>query len=194
MAVLMRLPVGSRPETERVESHLKAISPRNSKKRERRSPAISTKVFVGNLSYSTTQETLATALAEVGEVRSVFIGTDRETGRSRGFAFVEFVSPESVANAIRRFDGQEIDGRKVRVNAAEERQPGGGAGGGGGGRPPASFLSSPRPPRPAPSIGMGGGGWEPSPDFIEALRRDDRANKGKGSRRNLRARKRSLNF
>lgn len=96
---------------------------------------------------------------------------------------MEFVTPEGAADAIRKFDGQDIDGRKVRVNAAEERPSRGPAGGGG-------------PPRPRPtSFAPAGGGWEPSPDFGDAFRRDDRGFKNnKGSRRNLRARKRSLNF
>ncbi|HVM95678.1 MAG TPA: hypothetical protein VMT89_04785, partial [Candidatus Acidoferrales bacterium] len=116
---------------------------------------MSTKVFVGNLSYRTTAEQLQAALSQAGEVRNVFVGTDRETGRSRGFAFVEFGSDEAAADAIRKFDGFEIDGRKVRVNAADERprRPGGPGGGGappyGGGGPRPSYSA------PAPNIGFG---------------------------------------
>ena len=83
--------------------------------------AISTKVFVGNLNFRTTEQQLSDALAAAGQVKHVHIGTDRETGRSRGFAFVEFSSEAEAAEAIRRFDGQEIDGRKLRVNTAEDR-------------------------------------------------------------------------
>ena len=108
--------------------------------------------------------------SEVGEVRSVFIGTDRETGRSRGFAFVEFGNEEEAQHAIRRFDGQEIDGRKVRVNAAEER-----------------------PSRSGPSRSSGNARWASS-EGGDAFRPDPRPFKTKGSRRNFRARKRSLNF
>lgn len=98
---------------------------------------------------------------------------------------MEFATPEGAADAIRKFDGQDIDGRRVRVNAAEERPSRGPSSPGGG---------APRP-RPANFAPSGGGGWDPAPDFGDAFRRDDRGFKtNKGSRRNLRARKRSLNF
>ncbi|MBI3786598.1 MAG: RNA-binding protein [Deltaproteobacteria bacterium] len=146
---------------------------------------MSTKVFVGNLSYRTTAEQLQAALSQAGEVRNVFVGTDRETGRSRGFAFVEFGSDEAAADAIKRFDGFEIDGRKVRVNAADERPRRPGPGGGG----PPPYAGRPSYSAPAPNIG-GGFSDSSSEDFFGGAR----SFKNKGSRRNVRARKRSLNF
>lgn len=114
----------------------------------------------------------------------MFVGTDRETGRSRGFAFVEFASDQGAADAIRKFDGFEIDGRKIRVNAADERPRRPGAPGSApphGGRPGGYAAAAP------PSTGWS----EPESDFFGGAARSF---KNKGSRRNLRARKRSLNF
>lgn len=92
------------------------------------------RLFVGNISFNTTEDILADAFEQAGfKPSSVTILTDRETGRSRGFGFVEMGSDEDAANAIQALDGQEIDGRNVRVNEAEERKPRGGGGGGGGG-------------------------------------------------------------
>lgn len=155
----------------------------------RRSRSISTRIFVGNLSYQTTEEQLSVALREAGTIRSVFIGKDRETGRSRGFAFIEFEQPECAKDAIRRFDGCEIDGRKIRLNPAEERPARGPA--------PGGFPHAPRPPRP-PQMGAGpsSGEWRPSPPPFESPfpGGEDRGFRTKGSRRNMRARKRSLRF
>src|SRR4051812_49949437 len=100
------------------------------------------KVFVGNLDYNTRREEVQALFAEVGQIRDVFLPTDRETGRPRGFAFVEFESEEEAAKAIEKFNGHELGGRALRVNAAEERPrrtgggaPAGGGYGGGGGAP-----------------------------------------------------------
>ncbi len=90
------------------------------------------KVFVGNLDYNTRKEEVQGLFAQVGEIRDVFLPTDRETGRPRGFAFVEFANDEDAAKAIEKFNGYQLGGRALRVNAAEDRPRG--AGGGGGGR------------------------------------------------------------
>jgi RNA recognition motif-containing protein len=93
------------------------------------------KLFVGNLSYDTTEESL-TALfsADDRAVDRVTVVTDRETGRSRGFAFVEMASEEDGRRAIEALNGAELDGRNLRVDRAHDRPRGGGGGGGGGGR------------------------------------------------------------
>jgi RNA recognition motif-containing protein len=83
--------------------------------------AISARIFVGNLSFGTTAETLTQLLSEVGSVLQVYLPTDRETGRPRGFAFVEFATDAHAADAIRLFNVREVDGRRVTVNAAEDR-------------------------------------------------------------------------
>ena len=92
--------------------------------------------------------------------------TDRMTGRPRGFAFVEFDTPEQASEAIQKFDGFELSGRRLRVNEATEERRGPGGGGGGGYGGDRSFASPPKPGK--------------------------RPNRPKGSRRNARARKRSI--
>lgn len=96
-----------------------------------------TRLYVGNLAYSTSEEGLREAFARDGrKVKTVFIATDRETGRPRGFAFVEMETPEDATAAIAAMDGQTVDGRSLKVNEAREREGGGGGGrrpGGGGG-------------------------------------------------------------
>jgi RNA recognition motif-containing protein len=112
------------------------------------------------LNYQTTQTELETLFAEAGDVLEVFVPTDRNTGRPRGFAFVEFADESAVARAIEELDGREVGGRQIRVNEAQERPR--------------------RPPMPSPGgppFERGGGGPRPKP---------------KGSRRNLRGKKRSL--
>lgn len=95
------------------------------------------RIFVGNLSYQTTEDQLNELFSEVGQVESATIVTDRDTGRSRGFAFIE-MEPDAAAKAIEKFNGQELNGRAINVNEARprpERNFGGGGGGGyGGGR------------------------------------------------------------
>jgi RNA recognition motif-containing protein len=110
------------------------------------------------LSFDATQSELEALFVEVGEVVEVFVPTDRNTGRPRGFAFVEFTDEASVAAAIEKFDGFEFRGRRLRVNEAEEQ----------------------RPRRPSFSEGGFGHGSPPKPW----------KGKPKGSRRNLRKRKR----
>jgi RNA recognition motif-containing protein len=93
------------------------------------------RIFVGNLSYQTTEDQLADLFSEAGPVESATIVTDRETGRSRGFAFVE-MDQDAGGKAIERFNGAEFNGRTINVNEARpraERGFGGGAGGGRGG-------------------------------------------------------------
>jgi RNA recognition motif-containing protein len=92
------------------------------------------KLYVGNLSYSTTEADLRSAFESDGrKVKDVAIITDRVTGQPRGFAFVQMSSNEDAAAAIAAWDGQELDGRALRVNEAQERPGGARAGGGGGG-------------------------------------------------------------
>jgi RNA recognition motif-containing protein len=88
------------------------------------------RLYVGNLSFNTSAETLRDCFSEVGEVTDVHIVSDRETGRSRGFGFVTMSTPEAATNAIAQMDGATLDGRALRVNEAEERNGGGGGGGG----------------------------------------------------------------
>lgn len=127
------------------------------------------KVFVGNLDFKATRDQLETLFGEVGDVQDVFIPVDRDTGRPRGFAFVEFDSEEAAEKAIEQLNGHELGGRALRVNMAEERQ------------------RRPRPPSPPTFSGFdfdedrgGGGGGR---GF---------GGKPKGSRRNIRGKKRSL--
>ena len=91
------------------------------------------RLYVGNLSFNTNEDTLANAFSRFGEVQEVKIVTDRETGQSRGFAFVSMVDANAAHAAIAQMNGAMMDGRSLRVNEAEERQQRGGGGGGGGG-------------------------------------------------------------
>jgi len=87
-----------------------------------------TRLYVGNLSFDSTEESLTAAFSQDSrQVSSVTIMTDRETGRSRGFGFVEMGSEGDAQAAIQAMDGQEVDGRALRVNEAEERKSGGGS-------------------------------------------------------------------
>ncbi len=89
------------------------------------------KLYVGNLSFQTTEGDLDELFAQDGEVESVRIITDRDTGRSRGFGFVE-MSEENAEKAISQFNGTELDGRALTVNEARPQANRGGGGGGGG--------------------------------------------------------------
>jgi len=98
---------------------------------------MATKLYVGNLSFHTTSEDLREAFATVGNVESATIIEDRETGRSRGFGFVEMATPEEAAAAIEQFNGKDLQGRNLTVNEARPRADRGGSRGGhagGGGR------------------------------------------------------------
>jgi RNA recognition motif-containing protein len=92
------------------------------------------KIYVGNLPWSTTSASLESLFAAHGQVRSAEVISDRETGRSRGFGFVEMETDEGCQAAIQSLNGTEIDGRAITVNEARERAPRPGGGGGGGGR------------------------------------------------------------
>lgn len=122
------------------------------------------KVFVGNLNFETTADEIEALFSQAGEVVGVSVPTDRATGRPRGFAFVEFTNADQAASAIERFDGHELGGRRLRVNEAGER---------------------PAQDRPRPG-GFGGrsfgGGGAAGP----------RPGRPKGSRRNVRGRKRGF--
>jgi RNA recognition motif-containing protein len=93
---------------------------------------MSNRLYVGNLAFGTSTESLQAAFAEAGEVVDVKIITDRETGQPRGFGFVTMGSQDAARRAITQLNGAMLDGRALRVNEAEERQQGGGGGGGGG--------------------------------------------------------------
>jgi len=122
---------------------------------------MSVKLFVGGLSFSTSSEGLRGAFARFGEVMSAAVMTDRETGRSRGFGFVEMATTEEAEKAISSLNGTSLDGRMIRVDKATPR-------GAGGPRPPRA-AGGPRPygDRPAgggfggPRFGGGGGGGGP---------------------------------
>ena len=122
-------------------------------------------MFVGNLNFDTTKDELQSVFAEVGEVTDVVLPTDRATGRPRGFAFVEYSSDEAAATAIQKFDGFELGGRNLRVNEAEKRVP-----------------RAPRLDGASSSEGFGPDGFGPG----------TRPPRSKGSRRNIRSRKRSF--
>ncbi|HEY6843363.1 MAG TPA: RNA-binding protein [Thermoanaerobaculia bacterium] len=142
---------------------------------------MASKVFVGNLAFKTSRDEVQSLFAQAGKIKDVFLPTDRESGRPRGFAFVEFESDEDAQRAIEKFNGYELGGRPLRVNAAEDRPRGAG---GGAGRPGGGY----RPSGPPPS-------FEPRNDFDDRGFGSDRGGgggKNKGSRRNLRAKKRSL--
>jgi len=112
---------------------------------------VGTKLYVGNLNYNTNEASLREAFGRNGrEVTSVSVIMDRETGRSRGFAFVEMATPEGAQAALAELDGQELEGRLLRINEARERDARGPAGAGG---PPRPYT-----PRPGGPGGYSGGG------------------------------------
>lgn len=94
---------------------------------------MSTKLYVGNLSFGMTDQDLEELFGGMGTVQSANIITDRETGRSRGFGFVEMGSADEATAAINEFNGKEINGRSLTVNEAKQREERGGGGGGRGG-------------------------------------------------------------
>ena len=144
--------------------------------------AISNKVFVGNLSFDVTREELIEAFSAAGKVVDAKVPTDRETGRPRGFAFVEFAEDDDAQKSITLLNGKDLKGRPLRVNEAENRPP----------RPPGMGGPPSRPsfggPRP------GGSGYGAPPSFSDFVPMDDRGRpfKNKGSRRNIRRRKRGF--
>lgn len=92
-----------------------------------------TNIFVGNLSFSTTQDDLHQAFANFGSVERVNIVTDRDTGQARGFAFVEMTDRSAAEAAIASLNGRDLNGRTINVNEARPKPQGGGGGGYGGG-------------------------------------------------------------
>ncbi len=88
------------------------------------------KLYVGNLPFSSTEEDIRGVFERHGSVDSVNVITDRETGRPRGFAFVEMSEESAAEEAIRALDGSDLGGRNIRVNEAHDRRGGGGGGGG----------------------------------------------------------------
>jgi len=94
---------------------------------------MSTKLYVGNLSFGVTSDDLHEHFAQAGTVESAKVVEDRDTGRSRGFGFVEMASAEEAQTAVEQFNGQDLDGRNLVVNEARPREEGGGGGGGRGG-------------------------------------------------------------
>ena len=91
------------------------------------------RIYVGNLSYSVTQEALHQLFAQHGEVEEVHVPTERDTGRPRGFAFVTMPNAQEAQAAIAALNGQELEGRSMNVNEARPKKDRGGGGGGGGG-------------------------------------------------------------
>ncbi len=111
-----------------------------------------TNIFVGNLSFQTTQEELLAAFSQYGNVERVNIVTDRDSGQSRGFAFVEMTERRDADNAIAQLNGSDLNGRTMNVNEARPKTEGGGSGfggdrprgGDGGGRGGSQRGSGPR--------------------------------------------------
>lgn len=96
---------------------------------------ISSTIFIGNLSFDSTEDELRAVLVEIDPNARVRLGKDKITGKTRGFAFAEFSSPTAAADAIRRLDGYDLRGRRLRVNDADDKPP-------------------PRAPRPGPAAPM----------------------------------------
>src|SRR5712675_2845507 len=94
---------------------------------------MSMKLYVGNLAFATSSQDLQELFASAGTVESASVVEDRETGRSRGFGFVEMSTKEEGAAAISQFNGKEVNGRALNVNEAKPREPRSGGGGGRGG-------------------------------------------------------------
>lgn len=96
------------------------------------------KIYVGNMNYNTTEDTLRQLFAQFGEVVSVNVITDRYTGRAKGFGFVEMASEDAARSAMAALNGKDVDGRQLKVNEANDRprdnNRSGGAGGGSRGR------------------------------------------------------------
>ena len=97
------------------------------------------KLFVGNLAFSTTGSDLEALFSSAGTVESATVVSDRESGRSRGFGFVEMSTSTEATKAIQELNGRDLGGRQINVNEAKEREPRSGGGGGGGGRSGGGF-------------------------------------------------------
>jgi RNA recognition motif-containing protein len=175
------------------------------------------KLFVGNLNFKTTDDDLRTLFAQAGTIASATVMMDRATGRSRGFGFVEMSSDEEAEKAVKEFNGYDFQGRALNVNEARERTPGGGGGGprgggyggggyGGGGGSRGGYGGGGGDRGGYGGGGGyqgggrggdfnfgGGGGSEDSSGFGGGFNRGNfKPRKEGGSRRGLRAKKRSL--
>lgn len=141
------------------------------------------RLFVGNLTYGMTEEALREAFASTGgTVVDARVVRDRETGNSRGFGFVEYATEAEAEAAVTALDGQELDGRPLRVNIAQDRPSGpprGGGRGPDGDRPPRFADGGGRPPRGAPAFSGGGDGFG-GDDPAEGARPRRRERKPKG--------------
>lgn len=125
---------------------------------------MSTKLFVGNLSFRTTSDELRELFSQAGAVESASVIEDRDTGRSRGFGFVEMTNPDEATAAIEQFNGKDFGGRNLTVNEARPRAEGGGGGynrGGGGGGYGGGGGGGGR--RDRDNYGGGGGGGDREP-------------------------------
>jgi cold-inducible RNA-binding protein len=136
------------------------------------------KLFVGNLNFDTTSDDLKQHFAQAGTCESAQVMTDRATGRSRGFGFVEMSSESEAKKAVEELNGKEFQGRNLNIDEARERTPGPPRGGGG--------FSRDRGPADMPFESFGGGFRSPSGGHNQKPRKEG------GSRRGLRAKKRSL--
>lgn len=152
---------------------------------------MSVRLFVGGLAFTTSTDGLRDAFARFGPVQSAAVMTDRETGRSRGFGFVEMASEQEAERAISALNGSSLDGRMIRVDKATPRgaggpprpRPAGGfaprpdrpAGGGFAPRPPGGGFGGPRPGGGGGGPRVGAGGWTPPvPEGRTGNRRGDR--------------------
>jgi cold-inducible RNA-binding protein len=115
------------------------------------------KLFIGNLNYRTTDETLYEAFSAIGNVESAAVITDRETGRSRGFGFVEMATEADAQAAIQQLDNTDVDGRTIRVAEANPRPDSRGGGGDRGGDRGGYGSRGGTGDRPRSNGGMGGG-------------------------------------
>lgn len=121
------------------------------------------KLFVGGLSFTTSNDSLRAAFARYGVVESAAVMTDRETGRSRGFGFVEMATTEEAERALGGLNNTNLDGRTIRVDKATPRGSGPRPGGFGGPRPGGGGGYAPRPAGGGYGGGGGGGGYAPRP-------------------------------
>jgi len=113
---------------------------------------VGNKLYVGNLAYSVRDESLLQAFSQFGTVTSAKVMMDRDTGRSKGFGFVEMTTDDGALAAIQRFDGTMLDGRRLTVNEARPQEPRAASGSGGFGGPRRANFG------PRESFGSGGGG------------------------------------
>jgi cold-inducible RNA-binding protein len=102
------------------------------------------KLYVGNMSFKTNESAIRELFAQVGEITEVNLITDRDTGRSKGFGFVEMETEEAAQEAIKRFNGYSLDDRSLTVNEARPREERSGGGGGGGGGNRGGYRSNNR--------------------------------------------------